>query len=85
VIALILEPAGNPEEVSLRGFGVVLVAGQFQGLVGSLCNVGLEIHCGATGRQKGGSKYAGQGSLMNADLYHGRLDILRMIGLVAPD
>ena len=85
MIALVLEPAGDPEQVGLGGFDVVFVARQFQGLIGGLCDMGFEVHGGATSRQKGGSKYAGQGSLMNADLYHGRLDILRMIGLVAPD
>ncbi|ADP96316.1 hypothetical protein HP15_552 [Marinobacter adhaerens HP15] len=68
MVALVLEPAGDPEEVGLGGLYIIFVAGKLEGLVGRLRDVGFEIDGGAARRQKGGSKHAGQGSLMNTDI-----------------
>lgn len=54
MVALVLKPAGDPEEVGLGGLDIIFVAGKLEGLVGRLRDVGFEIDGGAAadkGRQ----------------------------------
>ena len=68
----------------MGGVAIVFLAGKLQCLLRALGDMGLQVDAGATGGQQCHGKDGGEGSVVDGVLDHGKLEILRMIGLVAP-
>ena len=68
----------------MRGFAIVFLAGKLQRLLRALGNVGLKVYAGTTGGQQGHGKDGGEGSVVDGIFDHGKLELLRINGLVAP-